>query len=310
MTELYSVEPLIFASSYAGEGEGAIEIFCLDLDSGQLNFTSRVTGLDYPLFLNLSSDDRFLYSTQEPGEVSSEVAAYKISPTNGNLTFLNRRATKGRVACYIEVADSGKNLLIAHYGCGSVAVINIQKDGTLQNSPYLPMSLYSSADSSKRLNKPLAHCITLSPDNRFAFATDLGNDRILSYRVLPDRRTLLSSPISKFDVEAGSGPRHLLFSIDGRFLYIINEISNTITVAGYEAETGTLNEHQIITTLPEDFIGESHAGDIKLSMDGRFLYATNRGHDSIAVYCICKDGRLALTSIESSLGASHQSLAI
>lgn len=310
MTSKNSIEPLLFASSYAGEGEGAIEVFRLDLDRGQLVLVSRVTGLEYPLFLALSRDERFLYSTEEPRGVSSEVAAYKISPISGNLTHLNRQPTQGRVACYIKIADSGKCLLIAHYGSGSIAIVNIRENGTLQEPLSLPLSLRSPADSSKRQKTPLGHCIIFSRDGRFVFASDLGNDRIQCYRVLADRPRVLSCPISTFDTYVGSGPRHLVFSLDGRFLYIINEVGNTITVAGHESESGFLNEHQVISTLPEDFSGDSHAGDLQMSIDGRFLYATNRGHDSIAIYCICEDGRLALTAIESSRGESPQSLAI
>jgi 6-phosphogluconolactonase len=161
-----------------------------------------------------------------------------------------------------------------------------------------------------RQKEPHAHCFVVSPDNRFALAADLGLDQVLVYRL--DAGTAKLSPAKTPFAKAppGAGPRHLTFHPDGKKVYVINELKNSVTVFNYEATEGVLTELQTISTLPPDFQGTSHCADLKITPNGKFLYGTNRGHDSIAAYRIGDDGRLTLLGIEPSLGKGPQNLAI
>jgi 6-phosphogluconolactonase len=162
----------------------------------------------------------------------------------------------------------------------------------------------------QRQKEPHAHCIVVSPDNKFAFAADLGTDQILSYRLEPATAKLTPNKPPFAKAPPGAGPRHLTFHPNGKRVYVINELLNSVTVFDYDAGAGTLTEKQTISTLPADFKGTSHCADVKITPDGKFLYGTNRGHDSIACYAIGEDGKLTLVAIEPSLGKGPQNLAI
>jgi len=161
-----------------------------------------------------------------------------------------------------------------------------------------------------RTGGPYAHCIVVSPDNRFAFAADLGLDQILGYKLDPATAKLTPNVQPFARTPPGGGPRHLTFHPNGKHLYVINELGNTVTMYNYVAESGLLLEQQTISTVPEGFDGESYTADVKVTPDGKFLYGTNRGHDSIACYKVAADGRLSLIKIEPSRGKGPQNLAI
>jgi 6-phosphogluconolactonase len=190
-----------------------------------------------------------------------------------------------------------------------VASFPVRSDGSLGEASSFVQHKGSSVDSSRQ-EGPHAHCFVVSPDNRFAYAADLGLDQILSYRL--DAATAKLSPNRQPYVRTppGAGPRHLTFHPDHKHVYVINELANSVTVFDYEADSGMLIERQTISTLPKDFDGKSYCADLKITPNGRFLYGTNRGHDSIAAYRIGDDGQLTLIGIEPSLGKGPQNLAI
>ena len=161
-----------------------------------------------------------------------------------------------------------------------------------------------------RQKEPHAHCIVMSLDNKYAFAADLGTDQILCYKLDSATAKLTPNDPSFAKAPAGAGPRHLTFHPNGKRVYVINELLNSVTAFDYEVASGKLKEKQTISTLPDDFKGTSHCADLKITPDGKFLYGTNRGHDSIASYQIGDDGRLSLIAIEPSLGKGPQNLAI
>jgi 6-phosphogluconolactonase len=167
----------------------------------------------------------------------------------------------------------------------------------------------SSVDSTRQ-EGPHAHCIVISPDNRFAFAADLGLDKVLAYRLDGGAARISANRQAFVRTPPAAGPRHLTFHPNGRHVYVINELANSVTMFDYDAESGMLIEQQTISTLPDDFEGKSYCADLKITPNGRFLYGTNRGHDSIAAYRLADDGRLTLISIAPSLGSGPQNLAI
>ncbi len=305
--------PLIFVSSFAGGEDGGIQAYHLDSESGALKAAARTGGIANPFFLALSPDRKFLYGVhaeQFGGDEPKQVAAYSIEDGEGTLKLLNRQSSHGIATCYLDVDGTGGALVVANYSSGNVASLPIGEDGSLGEAASVIQHEGSSVDP-KRQKGPNAHSIVVSPDNRFAFAADLGIDKILCYRLDAEAGKISSNSDHPFTAMApGSGPRHLTFHPDGQHLYAINEILNTVAVFAYDAETGALTEKQTIATLPADFEGTSHTADLKITPDGKFLYGTNRGHDSIAAYRIAGDGTLSLIEIEPSGGKGPQNLAI
>ena len=305
-------QPVVFISAFTAGEKGAIHAYQLDLQTGGLKLLQRTNEVEHPFFLAISPKGRFLYSihaTQFGGDEHEEIMAFKIEGRSGRLELLNRQSALGSASCYLETDATGKTLVVANYSTGSVAALPIGEDGSLGKASSFMQHAGSSVDP-KRQQGPYAHCIVVSPDNRFAYAADLGLDQVLGYRLdagaaklSPNRQPFVRTP-------PGAGPRHLAFHPDGTRLYAINELKNSITAFDYEAETGMLTERQTISTLPEDFDGTSYCADLKITPDGRYLYGTNRGHDSLAAYRIGADGRLKLIEIQASRGKGPQNLLI
>ena len=201
-------------------------------------------------------------------------------------------------------------MVLANYSTGSVAALPVQADGTLSPAASFVQHHGASVDP-RRQKSPNAHSIVISPDNRFALAADLGIDKVLIYRLDSAAAILTANESQPFViVEPGSGPRHLTFHPNGKAVYLINELKNTVTFFRYEPDSGKLTTMQTVPTLPADFDGVSHTADLKITPDGKFLYGTNRGHDSIAIFRIGDDGMLSLLKIEPSLGKGPQNLLI
>ncbi|MCZ2340211.1 MAG: lactonase family protein [Bacteroidales bacterium] len=307
-----AADPLLFVTSFTSGDKSGIQAYRLESATGVLKPTQRTADVQNPFFLALSPDQKRLYSIhaqQFSGKDDEQVAAYEIVGKNGELKLLNRASSKGRASCYLEVDATGKTVLVANYTSGSVAALPIRADGQLGE----PASFFQHTGSSvnpKRQKEPHAHCIIISPNNRFVYAADLGLDQILCYRLDPATAKLTPHDPPFAKTPAGAGPRHLTFDLQGKHLYAINELLNSVTVFDYDAQTGKLNEKQTISTLPADFSGTSYCADVKITPDGRYLYGTNRGHDSIAAYRIGTDGRLTRIAIEPSRGKGPQNLAI
>lgn len=308
-----SADPVVFVSAFKSGEEGAIHAYGFDSGTGQLNLLNRTTDVENPFFLAISPNGKFLYSIDAEtfgGPENEFVAAFRIEGRGGKLTRLNRQSACGTASCYLDVDATGRTVVVANYSTGSVAALPVQDDGSLGDASSFLQHSGASVDP-KRQTGPNAHCIVVSPDNRFALAADLGIDKILIYRLDADTATLTPSETQPFaKLPPGSGPRHLTFDPNGRRVYVINELSNTITFFEYAADVGTLNAQQTISTRPADFSDRTNTADLKMTPDGKFLYGTNRGHDSIAIYRITDRGNLKLVSIEPSLGKGPQNLLI
>ena len=305
-------EPLVFVSSFAAGEKGAINAYQLEPTTGALKPVHRTGDVENPFFLAVSHDQKFLYSIHAKtfgGKEPEQVAAYAIEGRTGRLKLLNRQSTRGTASCYLDVDSTGKSVLVANYSTGNIASLPVREDGSLGEAASFFQHSGSSVDPARQKG-PYAHCIVVSPDNRFALAADLGLDQVLSYRL--DASTAKLSPNTPPFVKMppGAGPRHLTFHPNGRHVYVINELKSSVTLFDYVAESGTLIERQTISTLPTDFADTSHFADLKITPNGQFLYGTNRGHDSIAAYRIGDDGRLTLIGIELSLGKGPQNLLI
>jgi 6-phosphogluconolactonase len=307
-----AADPLVFVTAFAPSERGGIHAYEFSTKDGKLQPLRRTAGAENPFFLALSPDGNYLYSThakQFGGKENEQVAAYQVVGRAGELKLLNRQSAEGTAACYVDVDKTGKAVLVANYSSGSVASLPIKGDGSLGEHA----SFFNHKGSSvnpQRQKEPHAHCIVVSPDNRYALAADLGTDEILCYKLDPASAKLTPNKPPSAKAPAGAGPRHLTFHPSGKRIYVINELLNSVTAFDWDADVGTLKEKQTISTLPDDFKGTSHCADVKVTPDGRYLYGTNRGHDSTAAYRVGEDGRLTLVAIAPSRGKGPQNLAI
>lgn len=304
-------DPVVFVTAFAPGEQGAIHAYEFNGETGTLKPIHKTGGAEHPFFLALSPNKKFLYSIHAKsfgGKDHEEVAAYSIG-TGGELKLLNKQSSKGTASCYLDVDATGKAVFVANYSSGSVASLPVKADGSLGE----PASFFQHTGSSvnkDRQKEPHAHCIVVSPDNKYVFAADLGLDQILCYKIDPATAKLTANKTPFAKAPAGAGPRHLTFHPNGKRLYVINELLNSVTGFDYDAATGELKEKQTISTLPKESKGTSYCADLKITADGKYLYGTNRGHDSIACYSIADDGTLSLINIEPSLGKGPQNLAI
>ena len=265
-----------------------------------------------PSWVTLHPNGKFLYAVSElgnDGKSQGKVTAFSIDAASGSLTMLNSVSSGGGGACHIVVDKTGKSLMVANYGTGSAAAFAIQPDGRLVEPPAVVQHSGSSIDT-MRQRGPHAHAVVLSADNRFLFVPDLGLDQIMSYRLDPNKPTLTANDPPFVKVAAGSGPRHFAFHPKGKFAYGLNEMKSSVTAFQYDAKRGALTEIQTLSTLPKDFAGEDSSAEIQVDAKGRFVYATNRGHDSITVFAIGKDGKLTVAQNIPTKGKAPRSFRI
>lgn len=313
---------LVFVSLFASADKGGgIRAFHLDLQAGTLTAARETRAVPHPFFLAVAPDRATLYSVWAPafgGAEEEEVAAWRIVGRDGVLEPCGRQSTRGTASCFLETDSTGRTLLVANYSSGSVATLPIGPDGAPGAAASVQRHVGSSVNPDRQ-REPHAHAIIPAPPHagtdgkavsRFAYAADLGTDQILCYRFDPARATLEPHDPPFTKAPAGAGPRHLRFHPDGRTLYCINELANTVGVYGYDGDTGRLTERQIVSTLPAGFSGTSYTADLRVTPDGRFLYGTNRGHDSIATFRVAADGRLETADIAPSRGRGPQNIAI
>jgi 6-phosphogluconolactonase len=305
---------IVYIGTYTRQQSKGIYAFRFDPATGKTTSIGLVAETANPSFLAIHPNRRFLYAVNEvasfAGQRTGSVSAYFIDPETGRLNLQNTVSSRGDSPCHLTVDQGGKWLFVANYGSGSVAVLPVREDGSLGEASGFMQHTGGSINPTRQQG-PHAHEVVLSPDNRFALVPDLGLDRVVVYRT-DLRKGLLAPNTPEFaKIEPGSGPRHLAFHPNGRFAYVINELQSTVAVLAYDPEKGSLEELQTTSTLPKDFAGNSTCAEIAVHPDGRFLYASNRGHDSIAVYAI--DGiKGTLTHIEhvATLGKTPRSFAI
>lgn len=271
----------------------------LDLTTGKLSEPTLAAEAVNPSFIEFHPNGKFLYAVSESGQ-SGAVSAYSIDPDTGNLNLLNKQPSSGSGPCHLNVDFNGKNVLVANYGSGSAGVIPINPDGSLAK-PTSSVQHTGSSANTQRQKGPHAHSINISPDNRFAFVADLGIDKIMIYRLDIQKGTLTPNTPADAKLKPGAGPRHFSFHPDGKHAYVINELHCTMTAFKYKPDSGTLTETQTITTLPKTFEGSSSCAEVRVHPNGNFLYGSNRGHDSIAVYRIDPaNGKLTLVEHETA----------
>jgi 6-phosphogluconolactonase len=291
-------DALVYVGTYtSGKSEG-IYIYRMDQMTGELRRIGSVKS-DNPSFLALDPAKRYLYAVNENPE--GKVSAFRINRQTGDLSPLNQQSSAGADPCYLSVDNRSRSLLVANYTSGSVAVLPIQHDGTLGEA--IDVEQHEGSGPREQQKGPHAHCIKLDQANRHAFATDLGIDKLLIYRFNAATGKLEPAKQSSAFLHAGAGPRHFTIHPNGKYLYVINELDSSLTTFKYNAAEATLTAFESVSALPRDFSGQSFCADVHVSRSGRFIYGSNRGHNSIVVFAIDpQSGRLSLVEHVSTEG--------
>ncbi len=307
---------LVYLGTYTrGSDSEGIYVCRLNLSTGELTDLKLAAKTKNPSFLAIHPGGKLLYSVSEiadfNGKRTGAISAFSIDPSSGGLGFLNKKPSGGGGPCHLVVDHGGKNVLVANYGGGSVNVLPIGASGRLADPTGFVQHKGSSVNQ-RRQKGPHAHSINLDVKGHFAFAADLGLDKVLVYRFDGSKGTLVPNKVPSVSVAPGSGPRHFAFRPDGRFAYVINEMLSTVTAFSYDAKAGVLSPVQTITTLPADFKGKGNStAEVQVSPDGRLLFGSNRGHDSIAVFAIDKStGRLSPLGNQSTGGKTPRNFGV
>jgi len=307
-------KPLVYVGTYTFKKSVGIYTFELDPATGGLDLVSKTSGIKNPSFLAIDPKQKFLYSVNEiadfEGKLSGGVSAFSIDTETGELNFLNVKPSFGMHPCHLCVDKTSKNVLVANYSSGSVAVLPIKKDGSLDD-PIDFIQHHGFSVNKQRQEGPHAHSVTLDKENRYAFVADLGVDKIFIYKFDSNKGKLIPNDEPWVQVKPGAGPRHFTFSPDEKFAFLINELNSTITTFSYDKDHGTLNEIQTVPALPKDFKGISHCADIHVLPSGKFLFGSNRGHDSIVIFAIDKmTGKLTYVGHEPTYGKTPRNFAL
>ena len=280
----------VYIGTYTGAGKGqGIYVARFDAASGKMGVPELAAEIVSPSFLAIHPNGRFVYAVSEidnlDGKKTGAVSAFAIDAKTGKLAFLNKVASGGPGPCHLVVDKTGKNVLVANYSAGRAAVLPLQVDGRLREASSVVQHKGSSVNK-QRQQGPHAHSINLSPDNRFAFVADLGLDKVMIYRFDAVKGTLTANQPAFVTLPPGSGPRHFAFHPTGKFAYVISEMGNTMTAFSYDAARGALQTLQTITTLPPGYAKTSYCAEVVAHPSGKFLYGSNRGHDSITVFAV------------------------
>jgi len=294
-----------FGTYTRGQSQG-IYTSQIDLQSGTLSPAVLAAETVNPSFLAIHPNRKFLYAVGEisdfEGRKSGGVTAFAINLPAGQLELLNQQPSEGAGPCHLVVDASGKNVLVANYGSGSVACLPIAADGKLKEATSVVQHQGSSVNP-RRQKGPHAHSINVDPENRFAVAADLGLDKVLVYRFDASGGKLVANDPPSVSVKPGGGPRHFAFHPNGKFAYTNNEMTSTVTALEYDAEQGALTELHTVSTLPENFTGDNSTAEVRVHPNGKFVYVSNRGHNSIAIFAVdATTGKLTPRGHESTRG--------
>jgi len=295
---------------FIGRGDKNIHVAQFDTNSGALTDLREVAQLSAPSFLAIAPNHKFLFAVSEGQEPdTSALTAFAIKP-GGGLRMLNHQLTGGLGPCQVSVDAQTKCAMVANYASGSIALFPVENNGWL--GPLWTFYQYhGSSVNPERQAGPHAHAILADPADRFAFACDLGLDKVFIYKIDPEARTLQANDPSSFETKPGAGPRHLAFHPNGRFAYLINEIDCTIDSLAYDAGKGALTEIQTVRLLPDDFKGWNTAAEVAVHPSGKWVYGSNRGDNSLVVFaCAPETGKLTFVERRPSGGKTPRSFEI
>jgi len=305
---------LVYIGSFTGRKSEGIGIYRLDLTSGALELESKTGQGISCSWIAIDRGKRFLYAIDEVGEYSGQpggaVCAFSLDPDTGTLAYLNRQPSNGAGPCYLSFDQTGRFIFAANYFSGNVSVIPINKDGRLADASDL-IQHHGSSVNLERQEGPHVHSVVTDAANRHVFVQDLGIDKIMVYKLDIEAGRLVPHEPPWIQTRAGLGPRHFVWHPNGRYAYVTNELESTFSVFHYDETTAMLKESQTVSMIPESFDGENTCADLHISPSGKFLYGSNRGHNSIVAFAIDNDsGKLTYVGHESTQGLTPRSFTI
>ena len=279
----------VYVGTYTVKDSDSKGIYRFDLDpaTGKLSNKALAAESPSPSYLAVHPNGRFLYSVNEvPGQKVGAVSAFALDPKTGDLTYLDQASCGGAGPCHLIVDKDGKHVLAANYGGGSTVVLPIDEKGRVGEQTDFVQHMGKSVDP-KRQEGPHAHCVLLDAANKYAFVCDLGLDKVLIFRYDAEKGKVAPNDPPAADLAPGAGPRHMAFTPDGKYAYVVNELASTITGFRCDADHGALKEIETLSTLPKgaDAKGNSCA-EVVVHPSGKFVFGTNRGHDSVATFAI------------------------
>ena len=308
------------APYFQGARGKGITLFVFDEQTGQLTRLAEKGGVDNPTYLSVHEGNRCVYANSEVfGWNEGTVSAYRLDPHNGSLTYLNKQSALGSILAHNSLDGTGRFVLVANYSVyaepedslpdQAVVVMPIREDGGL-GPPVSSHSHSGSGPKTDRQERSHAHCALASPDNRHVLVADLGTDQLVVYRFDATSGALSPAPTS-LKMKPGAGPRHFVFHPSSRFVYAINELDSTIAALTFDAASGALSHLHTVPALPSGHHDESRCAGVQLTPDGRYLFGSNRGHDSLVVYAVDEStGRLSLVEHHSCLGKTPRDFAV
>jgi 6-phosphogluconolactonase len=305
---------LVYIGTYTGGKSQGIYASRFNPANGALAAPELAFKTTNPSFLALHPKRNFLYAVGETSgsgaRKSGSVSAFSRDPATGKLQLLNEVSSAGTSPCHLALDSTGRCLLVANYGNGTVASFSVQEDGRLGEARTIIQHEGSSVNR-QRQQGPHAHHVVTDRGNRHALVCDLGLDKVMIYRLDAIQGALTANDPTHGSVPAGAGPRHLAFDPGGRRAYVINEMGSSITAFKYQPRRGALEEIQTLSTLPEGFSKASSCAEVQVHPSGKFVYGSNRGHDSIAVFGVdSKDGSLTPVQHQSTQGKTPRHFAI
>ena len=285
-----------------------IEVYDFNLQTGELKSHSVAGGIENPSYLAVSRNGKYVYAVSEKNK--GTVVAYRFDQTSGKLDSINQSSAGGRGPCYVSTDDAATHIFIANYSDGSLSAIKLNSDGSLDTTAIQTIQHSGSSINKDNQSGPHVHSMVPSPDNRYVLCADLGIDRVYTYRFDAKSGSPLSEASPAYaDVKPGSGPRHICFHPNKKYVYVVNELNGSVDAFSYSE--GKLQHKQTITMLPEGYNGIIEAADIHISPDGKFLYASNREErNEIVIYSIRKEGTLRFAGRQSVMGAAPRNFVI
>jgi 6-phosphogluconolactonase len=301
-------EYFVYVGTYTGPKSKGIYAWRFDPAGGKLTEIGPVGETKNPSFVAFHPSGKFLYAVNETRDGS--LTAFSLDPKTGKLTRLNSAPSKGADPCFLTVDRTGGTLLAANYSSGTVVGVKIGSDGQLGASTAFDQHKGSGGDKARQ-GEPHAHSIVLSPDQRFALVADLGTDQIFVYRFDPAKGTLTPNQPPTASTAPAAGPRHIAFHPDGRHVYVINELNSTISAYSWDAKAGVLHPVGSVSSLPAGFKGENSTAEVVVHPNGKFVYGSNRGHNSIAVFRVDPaTGKLTLVEHVATQGKTPRNFAL
>ena len=290
---------VLYVGTYTNKDSKGIYSFRFDPASGEIRPVELATETPNPSFLAVDRNTAFLYAVNEldvfDGNMTGAVSVFGVDRETYKLKLLQEVSSAGAGPAHISLDNTGRFVLAANYNGGNIAVFPIGEDGRVVGTRTAFFQYAGSSVNKDRQSAPHAHEIATSADNRFVFVPDLGTDKLMVYRFDAATGGLTPGNPAFVKVQPGSGPRHFAMAPSGKFVYLVNELSSTVMVFAFDSSSGQLHHQQTVSTIPRQFTGKNTTAEIEVDAGGKFLYVSNRGDDSIAVFVIDpRDGKLTL----------------